>query len=450
MYNKYRFSVSDYHAVASADIIIDGITVLAGINGSGKSTLSRWLYYIVNATRSLEDYAYQECTARIRQLLQEAMEVVGNGMAYYRNQQAGGRQRIDFMDLQRSHTHWIRLVERRAEIDEVREATESLLAKMGERLMDYLQNAQPGPRRERVYSVLHLEQSANCPIEQIVEDFKEKRRRMISRYISNMHDNIDKRPKDLLIKSIKDNYQEADAFPENLQLHEDGAELIDNDTISVLFNLSKAVYIDTPMALTSSDPYNVVWKELRKISMSESMELETRQKLILRRIKRILGGESRIVDDSGLFSHKELHYVSDDGKIDIGVEKAATGFKTFIYLQRLVECGYLDNKTLLLIDEPEAHLHPQWIVEYARLLVLLHKTLGLKIIVATHNPDMVAALRAVAERESVLDKTHFYLSTPRSGSDQYEFEDLGGEIGKIFESFNIALTRIEQYGCSSI
>ena len=31
----------------------------------------------------------------------------------------------------------------------------------------------------------------------------------------------------------------------------------------------------------------------------------------------------------------------------------------------------------MIIDEPEAHLHPQWIVEYARLIVLLHKKLVL-------------------------------------------------------------------------
>lgn len=34
--SKYRFNISDYHAIENADILVDGITVLAGPNGSGK------------------------------------------------------------------------------------------------------------------------------------------------------------------------------------------------------------------------------------------------------------------------------------------------------------------------------------------------------------------------------------------------------------------------------
>lgn len=37
--SKYRFNISDYHAIENADILVDGITVLAGPNGSGKSTI---------------------------------------------------------------------------------------------------------------------------------------------------------------------------------------------------------------------------------------------------------------------------------------------------------------------------------------------------------------------------------------------------------------------------
>lgn len=54
--SKYRFNISNYHAIENADILVDGITVLAGPNGSGKSTISKWLYYMV-------DVAYITITA---------------------------------------------------------------------------------------------------------------------------------------------------------------------------------------------------------------------------------------------------------------------------------------------------------------------------------------------------------------------------------------------------
>ena len=52
----YNFKISDYHAIKQANIVIDGITVLAGENGGGKSTLSRWLYYIMNVATEFEGY----------------------------------------------------------------------------------------------------------------------------------------------------------------------------------------------------------------------------------------------------------------------------------------------------------------------------------------------------------------------------------------------------------
>ena len=52
--SKYRYSLHNYHAIEHADIVIDGITVLAGENGCGKSTLSRWLYYTINGATEFD------------------------------------------------------------------------------------------------------------------------------------------------------------------------------------------------------------------------------------------------------------------------------------------------------------------------------------------------------------------------------------------------------------
>lgn len=54
--SKYRFNISNYHAIENADILVDGITVLAGPNGSGKSTISKWLYYMVDVATRFDEY----------------------------------------------------------------------------------------------------------------------------------------------------------------------------------------------------------------------------------------------------------------------------------------------------------------------------------------------------------------------------------------------------------
>ena len=52
----------------------------------------------------------------------------------------------------------------------------------------------------------------------------------------------------------------------------------------------------------------------------------------------------------------------------------------------LIEKGALQEKDVLVLDEPEIHLHPQWQVAYAQLIVLLQKYFDLSIVVTTHSP----------------------------------------------------------------
>ena len=135
---------------------------------------------------------------------------------------------------------------------------------------------------------------------------------------------------------------------------------------------------------------------------------------------------------------------STDGLI-IELADSATGIKSFAILQMLLSHGLLNDKTLLILDEPEAHLHPQWIVEYARVLVLLNKRLGVRFMLASHNPDMVSALRYISEKEETLDDLNFYLSEEVENQ-QYIFRDLGVDIEPIFDSFNVAFDKISRYG----
>ena len=124
----------------------------------------------------------------------------------------------------------------------------------------------------------------------------------------------------------------------------------------------------------------------------------------------------------------------------------ATGIKAFSILQLLLKNGKLNEKTLLIIDEPESNLHPQWIIEYARIIVLLNKNLGVKFFLASHNPDMVSAIRYISEKEGVLTNVNFYLAKKENNKFVYNYEFLDKNIDPIFESFNIAINRINEYG----
>ena len=49
------------------------------------------------------------------------------------------------------------------------------------------------------------------------------------------------------------------------------------------------------------------------------------------------------------------------------------GLKSFVLLRMMLERHILSNKDVLILDEPEIHLHPEWQLLFADLIVLLHK-----------------------------------------------------------------------------
>ncbi len=143
-----------------------------------------------------------------------------------------------------------------------------------------------------------------------------------------------------------------------------------------------------------------------------------------------------------------MRYVRRADGLNISIDEVATGMKSFAYLLRLLQNGYIDNQTLLIIDEPEAYLHPQWIVKFAKVLVLIQKQLGTKIMVASHDPDMVAAINSIAEAEGLSKITNFYQASKEPGELRYTYDNSGNDISRVFESFNIALDRIDDYKAS--
>lgn len=445
--STYRYTLSEYQAVKEADLTIDGLTVLAGENGSGKSTLSRWLYYLVNGVQRFDTFTMREYVEKVERLIRQHSMAAREIRHYIQT---------DDQSLNLLRTNPVRISSSTAYNDETVQQVQDRFVQsvhsLGDMMAEYLQNAKAGARRDRIMTYLNMEVFGDATVDakQVAEDFVDKNMRLLHQMTEKLNSDIESRPLARFLNNIRHEYDEHDAVPEKMQLYEDGVELVDGKRVSSLFNLSRAIYIDTPMALTNESAENVFWNELRRMVLERKQELDLPEKKLLRRIKNILHGEAKMIETDSPFGGEELRFVSEDGKVNIEIERVATGFKTFTYLQRLLENGFLGRDSLLLIDEPEAHLHPQWIVEYARILVLLHKELGQKIMVATHNPDMVAALKAIAEREGVASKTHFYIAQATEQQAGYTYKDLGIDISEIFTSFNIALSRIESYGTVSL
>lgn len=106
-------------------------------------------------------------------------------------------------------------------------------------------------------------------------------------------------------------------------------------------------------------------------------------------------------------------YQSPTGR-KLKVENLATGSKVFSIIKKILTSGDLTDKTLLILDEPESHLHPSWINQLAEVIVLLVKECNMTVLLTTHSPNFLLAVDALMRKYEIREKCHFY---------QTEFEE---------------------------
>ena len=426
---KYTFCIQNYHAIENADITLNGITVLAGINGCGKSTIARSLYSIVN---TMNDFEAIQKDAFCRSLASEITRA--NRLLYgispkWRNLLPRMRRIInDDGDFESN----------------IKELYFSFLDDFARELIDK-QSDESSYFIERAYQYLLNEKPEGRGIDYLINAYIDHCRNFYFQQVDNLHYNVKNRTQEALSKAIRQEYPDCDSRLDNIHFSENGIELLDGYQFESPLMLEKALYIDTPMALSAYDEFDgkTVWNRFRALMFNNNAKnspSDSEQSKIQFIIKSIIGGNIVEIND---LSRPELHYKTADG-LDIDISEAATGIKSFAYILRLLENGWLNNQTLLIIDEPEAHLHPQWIVEFAKVLVLLQKELGVKVLIASHDPDMVAAIHDMSQYYHISDDTNFYIAE-NNGEGKYNYKYLGNQIGEIFESFNVALVKIRDY-----
>jgi len=105
------------------------------------------------------------------------------------------------------------------------------------------------------------------------------------------------------------------------------------------------------------------------------------------------------------------------------MENTSNGIKMFGFLQILLLNGTIKRDTILILDEPEVHLHPKWQLKYALFIVELVKN-GVRVLVNSHSPYMIEALKRYSEVEETEDKTNFYLAEDGYIEYQESLEDI--------------------------
>lgn len=442
--SQIRLQLDDFRAIKNADIVLNGITVVAGENGCGKSTLSKFLYYVFKYSGGYELLVKNELNKKLRETLY-FLRIFSDEILRYEMKDKDRElskesihniiARLQQVPVDNNSSFWLYA------IDELYTRFKSHSHKEGE----------PRIRLNRIQNILSEVLNSNyIDTESSDTDFRDQLELLknnIREYYSQTQRHVLERPSKILINSLSKVFN-GDNLPEIYSISEYGAPIISSESEILLeaHYIQQVAYIDTPMLLgidQMSDADH--WDDTNHIlQQTPNQEYDNKINKIISHD--ILKGETSYEKDKiTQYGEDSFIYKREDGS-EFDLLNCATGIKSFAMLQMMLKNGFLNKYTLLIIDEPESHLHPQWIVEYARLIVLLNKYIGVKFFIASHNPDMVSAIKYISEAEKIDHNLNFYVAERNNPSYTYSYKHLGTDIEAIFESFNIALDRISFYG----
>lgn len=436
MNSMFSISVKNIRAIKQAEIDLNGITVLSGENGCGKTTISKLLYSFIKTSVNINSVISNLYFKTISFSYSLLKDLVSNNDSTVLNQ-----INIDFPEINEEFLDTTILTNSEKFLAEIL-LPKLRIVKQKYENHEYSISDMEFERLFKLYEK-HIHVVSKKEIVFFLQDFEEYIVQLIKE-ISNA-----KVSHNLNIFTYKfDRYFNESTENWNYSFKEFNSDLIDKKSNTVILqkSFSDAIYIDVPTVFDN---------DFYRTSDKESLLADLRNSLNINNTKVINKELSNIMTDvlNGQISRKEdmfsriFIYTARNGK-SIPLSHAASGLKCFAVLERLFSNGCLDENTLLIVDEPEVHLHPKWIVEYARVLVLIQKYLHTTILIASHNPDMVSAIKYISEKEKCSDALTFYLAKEISLEDfgKYEFKNLGTDIEEIFASFNVALDRINKYG----
>lgn len=216
---------------------------------------------------------------------------------------------------------------------------------------------------------------------------------------------------------------------------------IDTFSILDLLNIITTVNQRTLFSVGNIYTENHIWYLNKALSKDDFSKKDSDKKFmnIFNKIDNIIKGimspptasSDYIFVDNSKRSFDEYygHYIAPG----CGTENTSSGIKQFGIVELLLLNGELKPNTVLIFDEPEVNLHPEWQFKFAEILVLLAKELDVTIFMNSHSPMFIEAIEVLTQYYDMDNKTNFYL-TEMQENEKYDFKKI--DYDNLFELYD--------------
>lgn len=399
-----KLRIQNVAKIKSAELELNGITVITGNNNSGKSTVGKAIFSIYNSLVNVEERITAQKENLIYQMLirkAEDLSVQEDGMF--------SGIRISPVSLRR----YAKEMTYEMKEDGLREIIEEFC----QRLREY-SDENVSEIKEEVHRIKSL------PEERLV---KAAISAYFDRIFNSEINNVYHADEDAVLEAEIKGREIYITFRENSCV-----ELQKQMNI-----LNEAIYLDNPFILDCLNNGINGLEQIERTAVNKLHKntdimknvvqynfIEDRIQEVLDKINEVSSGSVQL-DESRSYCYKEKNTA-----VKLNVNNLSAGLKSFVIIKTLLENGALKEKDVLILDEPEIHLHPAWQMVYAEVIVLLQKTFELTIVLTTHSSHFLEALQLYAKKHGVTQKCSYYLS--ENEDDGCTLKDVSDDITTVY------------------
>ncbi len=414
-----KLSLKNIGKIENASIEIDGITSIAGENNTGKSTVGRTLFSVFNSFYDMDSKINEE---RIRGV-QNVIRLI------YQN--TSSKRLVGFNTRRLAKD----IIDASEEVqDDMQTLEEMIIAYISRYDKGFEENVKKLNWEEWFSRLRNL---LIIPEEDIFKAVLEKTMDVeFNGQINNIYSD----------KSGSIQLQIQDKTI-NIRVHDNKVEDI-NESIPLF---AEAIYLDDPFILDGDHAlfyrggvgimdhkthlkHKLLYSQ-EETNIIEEIAVNNKLDTIYKKISQICSGE--IIMDN----HANLGYQRKDSDKVLDIRNLSAGLKTFAILKELLQNGSIEYNGTIILDEPEIHLHPEWQLVFAELIVLLHKEFGMHILLNTHSPYFLRAIQVYSAKHDVADRCKYYLAE-LSGTSAV-IHDVSDNIDKIYQKLSRPLQKLE-------
>ncbi len=427
-----KLKLKNIGKLQETEIDIDGITVIAGKNNTGKSTVGKSLYCIFSSmydvNQKIEDDKKDYVRRRVEILFMQNSSITNRLLFKHTYKDIIENIVNDIIDKQNNEAKELILMVFN-QLNEKRKKNNNFDNKTinDEILNEFFQNIQEGldiPKQ-----IFYINRLNN----------------IIYKEFNGQINNINNKLGSTINLLIKENRFKMDIKGEKI-------------TINQYMELeSDIVYIDNPFVLDNIDDKdlqdilnhrdNIISKMKNNIqddNMTENILLQEKVTSVIDKLDKI--GVGKLIKIKEMYQTKFKYQSSLDNE-PLEFVNVSAGLKTFIILKTLILNGHIKERGCIVLDEPEIHLHPEWQLVFAELIVLLQKTFNLHILLNTHSPYFLRAIQVYSAKYEIADRCNYYLAENDIDNNIAFIRNVKGNIDKIYEllSHPFQVLENEQY-----